>query len=272
MQTRSSWFWLIGICFGAFLTSLLVYVLKFKGPNLSKLDQALQAAGYHRYDPPRTNWGPGFVFAGDVSNHRITNVEEICPTLYENIGDPVSAKVIFPDYSATDAFSLQMTLNFMQAKLKGSANLAKLEQKQSVEIRWENIREFSYSHADQWLETGEPRPIPKRCRLAIEDMRLKNRFQNRVFVITRAVAPERLVYIYSEVVKNDTGASLEQSKNLKVSGDSKVEASGKTRLEIMERMFLGYSPPLQLEDWIPTDLLSGEIVRVRGSPSNLAIE
>jgi hypothetical protein len=49
--------------------------------DLQPLDKALRSVGYQMYSPPRENWGPGFVFSGDIVQGRITNVREICPNI-----------------------------------------------------------------------------------------------------------------------------------------------------------------------------------------------
>ena len=241
-------------------------------PDLTKLDRALETAGYRRYNPPRTNWGPGFVFAGDVVDHRIANVQAICPDLYANSGEPQTAEIVLSDYAAKDNFSFGLAVNFLKEQLKGGFDLGTIEREGSVDIQWVNIREMSYSHMDKWLETGEPRPIAKPCRLAIDDIKSKNRFKDRIFVIVRAVAPEKLVYDFSRAAKMQAGASGEFLNTLKGSAQGQAQMTDSTRLQITRRMYIGYASPLKLEDWTPTNLLSGEIVGVRASKSNLIIE
>ena len=260
----------------SFLLSLVVILAvssarELKSQTLDQLDRALHSAGYQRYDPPRANWGPGFVFAGDVVQGKIRNVEEICPNLYADAAEPQATNIILADYAATDSFSLGLAITFLKKLTGGSVNLAPIEKEDSVQVRWENIHELSYSHMHQWLESGEPRPIEKRCRLAIEDLIAKGRFKDRIFVILRAVAPERLTYDFSRSVRAQADASISLPSQLGANASGKVQVKDNTHLQTEERLYIGYAAPAKLEEWLPANLLSGEIVGVRASDTHLEL-
>jgi hypothetical protein len=242
------------------------------GQDFESLNRTLHAAGYQLYIPPRQNWGPGFVFAGEIVNDRITNVEEICPNLYADLGSPEGAAVVLGDYRAADTYSFGLTLDFLKGLLGGALDLGRVERERTADVRWHNVREISYSHMDQWLETGEPRPIAKRCRLAIEDLQAKNRFKGRIFVIVRAIAPESLIFDFSRAINTEVGPSVKFSGQLKVAAQGKGEIKNDTLLEVKQRLFIGYAPPVKIQDWLPTGLVSGEIIRVRGAPTSLVLE
>ena len=71
--------------------------------DLGALEQALRTSGYQLYNPPRANWGPGFVFAGEVVGSQIKTVEEICPNLNGNdLGPPQEAAIAL----ASESFSI----------------------------------------------------------------------------------------------------------------------------------------------------------------------
>ena len=162
-----------------------------RGQDLGPLDKALNAAGYRLYNPPRENWGPGFVFSGDVANGKITNVREICPNLYADLEAPRSVAVILPDYDANDSFSFGVAVNFLKGLLGLNVDVDKVQRERSISVKWKNLSETSYADIDKWLESGEPRPIAKLCRLAIEDLKARKQFDDRIFVMVRAVAPKR---------------------------------------------------------------------------------
>jgi hypothetical protein len=240
--------------------------------DLRPLEAALRDAGYQLYNPPRANWGPGFVFAGDVIRGRITNVEEICPNLYADIEAPQGAAVILPNYSAKDSFTFGLALRFLKGLIGAEADLGEVEREKSIDVKWQNLRETSYTLMDQWLEKGEPRPISKLCRLAIDDLKAKDRFNDRVFVIVRAVAPESLIYDFAAAYSAKGSASANFAEKAQAKTQGSVAGQSSTQLEIKQRLFIGYAPPVKLRSWLPSGLVSGEIVEVKGEPSNLMIE
>jgi hypothetical protein len=254
------------------LGSALSVTTELNCQTLDQLDRALQSAGYQRYNPPRANWGPGFVFAGDIDNGRIRNVEEICPNLYDDVAEPQSTNIVLANYSANDSFSLSLAITFLRGLLGGKAKLVPLEKEDSVQVQWENIRELSYSRMHQWLESGEPRPIAKRCRLAIEDLKAKGLFKDRIFVIMRAVAPERLTYDFSRTTSAQGNASVAISPELEAAANGKIQVKDNTHLQTEQRLYIGYAPPAKVEEWLPANLLSGEIVGVRVSGTHLELE
>jgi hypothetical protein len=244
--------------------------------DLGALEQAMIQAGYHLYNPPRTNWGPGFVFSGDVNNGRIINVQEICPNLYVDLEAPTGATVVLPDFKAEDKFTFRLALDFLK-RLVGADNSAKLElvrleHERKVEVQWQDVREFAYSKVDQWLKSGEPRPVEQRCRSAIDDLRAKGRFKDRVYVIARAVAPEVLTFDFARSTAGEVGANATLGQALEAAAQGRAEVHNNTELRVKQRLFVGYAAPIKLEEWLPTGLVSGGIVGVRGTPADLLIE
>jgi hypothetical protein len=250
------------------LTIISTYLF---GQNLAALEKLLRAAGYQLYNPPRANWGPGFVFTGDVVNGRITNVEEVCPNLYSNMGQPQGAAVVLADYSATDSFSFGAALEFLKGLIGGAVDLGGTDQR-SVTVQWKNIRELSYTRMDQWLKAGEPRPVAPRCRAAIEDLKLKNKFKDRTFVITRAVAPEVLIYDLTQAAGGYAKGSAKFMSELQGAVGGEGHVTNSTQLVVEHRLFIGYAPPVKIDEWLPSNLVSGDIAEVRGTPSNLDLE
>ena len=256
----------------AFASCVLLVVGAIAAPaqDLSPLKRAL--GEYQPYDPPRANWGPGFVFAGNVAAGRISNVEELCPNLYADVEAPQSAAIALADYNASDGFSFGASLRFLKGLFGLNFDVEKIGAERTIDVKWQNLREYSYTGMDKWLETGEPRPIAKRCRLAIDELKAKNLFKDRVFVVVRAIAPTSMIYEFARAVdaKGSASARLWQD----VQADARIGAALKngTRLEIRERMFIGYIPPKKLREWLPTGHVSSEIVRVTGGTTDLVID
>jgi hypothetical protein len=241
------------------------------GQNLAVLERALQKAGYQLYNPARANWGPGFVFAGDVVNGRIKNVVEICPTLYRDLDPPRGTTIVLSDFKSEDGFSWGLALNFLKGLLGGKLDLG-AEGEQKAEVKWQNIQEMSYPQMVGWLESGEPRPIAPQCHAAIEDLKLKKLFEGRVFVIVRAVAPESLMYDFTRALQGQGGASGRISEGIRAELQGKGRVKNETQLEITQRLYVGYAAPIKLKDYVPTGLVGEPIVEVSGKPDDLIIE
>jgi hypothetical protein len=124
---------------------------------------------------------------------------------------------------------------------------------------------------DKWLADGKIKPIPIQCRRAIESLQGRDAFTDRVFVIVRAVAPESLIYDFSSAASGQGSASAA----LLTEAQAKVRGSGAntsaTQLEIRKRLYVGYAAPVKLSEWADSGLSSGELVKVKGKPTDLQI-
>ncbi len=245
------------------------------GQSLRPLQQALESAGYHMYNPPRSNWGPGFVFEGDVANGRFVNAQEVCARLYSDLDTPGKAKIVLPSHQAKDNFSLRVAFNYLK-KVLGFANdeadLLRIEQRQIGEVTWGDIWELYYGGMDKWLESGEARPVSAQCRRNIDDLKAKGKFKGRVFVIVRAVVPEWLNFDFGRNFKAEAGVSASLVPRISAGVQGKGEFWDETRLEIREPLFVGYAPPIEITDWLPTGEVAGEAVSVRGTNSDFILE
>jgi len=245
------------------------------GQDFGALEKTLRVSGYQLYNPPRANWGPGFVFAGEVTGNRIKNVEEICPNLYGNdSGPPQDATIALGDYKAEDSVGLGLSLQLLKGLLGIGLDFNRVVAERTVDIKWQDIHEVSYTHVDQWLKTGEPRPIAQPCRLAIDDLKAKNRFKDHTFVIVRAVAPQLLVYDFTRMAQVNGSAWVTYAQDFRAAmrGKPGIELKNETQLQVKQPLFVGYAAPFKIEQWLPTGLVSGEIVQVRGEPTNFVVE
>jgi hypothetical protein len=147
----------------------------------------------------------------------------------------------------------------------------KAEREQSIRIRWDRLREASYTEMDKWLKTGEPRPVALRCKRAIEDLLAKGEPSNRIFIMARAVATDGLSYDFSSASKANASVSVDLLEQVKTKARGGLEIKNSTILEIKQPLFIGYAPPLQLQKWAPTGLSSPGIVSVFGASTSLTI-
>jgi hypothetical protein len=237
--------------------------------DLTPLRKAL--GEYQTYDPPRTNWGPGFVFVGEIARGRISKVQQICPNLYADLEAPQSATIFLPDYNTSDSFFLAASLRFLRGLLGLSIDIDKIAGERMIEVKWRNVREYSYTGIDKWLETGEPRPIERRCRLAIEELKAKDLFKDSVFIITRAIAADSLTYEFGSSAPSRGSASAELYKAVQANAEIRSALTNGTRLEIKQRVYVGYISPTKLRDWTPTGLVAPGIVRVTGDKTDFLI-
>jgi hypothetical protein len=252
------------------LSALLASAGAAAAQDLGPLKKAL--GEYQPYDPPRANWGPGFVFTGEVAQGRLSKIEEVCPNLYADLEAPQSAAIALPDYNTGEGLSFAASLRFLKGLLGLNVDIDKLAGERMIDVKWQNLREYSYTGMDKWLESGEARPVARRCRLAIDELKAKNRFKDRVFVIVRAIAADSLIYEFGTAANAAGSASAQLWAG--VQADAKMSASIKngTRLEIKQRLFMGYISPTNLREWLPTGLVSGEIIKVAGDKTPFIIE
>jgi hypothetical protein len=259
--------WIVGA--SIFLSSMA------EAQNLSQLEQSLESNGYHLYKPLRSNWGPGFVFSGDISGRGIGGPVEICPNVYADLTAPNQSKILLPNYKAEDRLSLRVALDYLK-KITGFANddadLARIEQQRTADITWGDIRELSYTDMDKYLLSGEPRPIQRRCQAAINDLKLRNRFEGRVFVISRSLATNQLIFDFSRALSVQAGVSANFIPRLTAGIQGRAELKDGTRLEVRDTFFVGYASPIAIKTWLPSGLVGDEIHEVKGEQSGLIIE
>ncbi|MGU3559418.1 hypothetical protein [Methylobacterium radiotolerans] len=234
----------------------------------------MEAAGYRPYIPPRANWGPGFVFTGTIRDGKISDVEEVCSNIY---GQKIRAKsnsVLLPAYKEDNRVAISGLIEILKGALRSrSINAgAAFDQGKTTEIRVSDAKEYSYTDEDKWIKEGVARPIAPRCLAAINDLKLKGKFDGRTFIIARAVAAEKFVYDVK-----DRGLALKLEGSLANVADIKVlasgNASGETHIEFGHSMFIGYAPPYLITEWVPTGRVSAsEIVKVKGEALDLVVE
>lgn len=75
-QSKRTIFWRQPISLAAVVVATAFAYQGASSQDLAPLEQALSNSGYKLYNPPRENWGPGFVFAGDVTNGKIRLTSE----------------------------------------------------------------------------------------------------------------------------------------------------------------------------------------------------
>jgi len=242
-------------------------------PDVGPLGDSLQ--GYALYEPVRTNWGPGFVFTGEVKNGKIKNVEEICPSLYGE--SPVTeAGVFLPDYSGASNTDINIGLSMLESVIgkdnTAKINLAKYKDNKSVVVKWSSINEVSIPRSMGWMESGEPRKIKKQCFSVIEDLKARGEFEGRTFIITRAIKASSIDYNFDRAIDGDAGVELKFKELFDANAGGKWTSTGKTSLKVTSDVFVGYKTPKLLKDWVPTGLVAGEIATVSLEDSDLVIE
>jgi hypothetical protein len=259
-------------------------------PDLSALEKPLNAAGYQLFNPPRSNWGPGFVFSGDIVGGRLVNVGEVCPNLYGDEEPPRSAKILLPNYTAKDSLTFGAAVRFLRSAFGLDVDVDKVERERLIEVKWQNVSEMSYALMDNWLRDGTVKPIPIECRNAIQRLQGQQKFENRVFVLTRAIAPESLKYEFSAALNAKGSASADLWKVSEAKAQAEGGTANATQIEIpqmdstycdrqrhgeplqCQRFYIGYAPPVKITEWIDTGQSSGELRKVKGEPTNFQLQ
>jgi len=197
-------------------------------------------------------------------------VDEVCPNLYADVKAPESTVIALPDGTGTYGVFFEAALRFLKGLLGlNSTYVSNIASERKISVRWQEMREYSYDAMDKWFESGESRPIARRCRLAIDDLKAKHRFKARVFVIVRAISAESLTYEFGAVASGEGSASAQLWKDLNASAQAKAALSNGTRLEIKNRLFVADMAATRLRDWLP--LGQGEIVKMTGDKTDLHI-
>lgn len=256
-----------------FLVALLLGGCFSNKPKITGLEKSIEP--YALYYPIRENWGPGFVFSGDIVDGKIQNVEEICSNLYgdEQISD--SSSIFLANYSGKDEKSLDIGVQLLKRvageKNAATLNLADIKSVDDVDISWGDLRETSYARAEQWLKKGEPRPVEGRCESAIDDLKAKGKFIGRVFIITRALSAGSVSYEFNHLRRAGGEAKVKVHEVVEAQVAATWKVTGDTSLSINKQVYIGYAKPALLEEWVPTGLVSPGIVSVKAREINAVI-
>lgn len=234
----------------------------------------LQIPGHHTFDPPRSDRGPGTVFEGEVRGDTVKFIRLLCRDLYAGMKPRARAATIaMPDIVRTSSVSLKAALNLLKINLGVGAaaqlELDSLSASKKLSIEWGNLTEYSYYAEDGFLATGEPRPISAPCRSAIEDMATKNIPRDRIFVITGTIAAADLKYAFADEI----AASADFKAAIRgVDAGASISRINSRTLRISVPLHIAYTSPWAITEWVPTGQVAGQIVRVRGEPTEYLID
>ena len=223
----------------------------------------VEKAGFEPYTPFRSNWGPGFLYTGDLSNPN-----PVCPNVYGNqisFDDLENPDLVFQDIKQDNENSFSLTIGFLE-DLLGDENSAKLSlgsvaNSNEIDLKWGPVKEYTYYESSAF-EDGKPRPIHIDC-LGPLRVRKANGTLEEVKIITRAMAVKSLSFSAASVSSGEGGLDVTVGKALDASlGDGKWKYKDDRSLEINSPMILGTANSRRLVDFAETLEVSGSIARI----------
>jgi hypothetical protein len=230
-------------------------------PNL--LEGSIRKAGYSPYSPIRSNWGPGFLFTGDIGNPT-----PVCRNLYGeklSFDDLENAEIVFQDIKQSNSSSFDASVDFLSG-LIGKDNSAKLgladaSRTAKIDISWGDVKEYAY-FAEDAFGNGVARPIDTNCLAALRRLKAAGSL-SEVKMVNRAIAATSMTYKFASTNSGEVGldASIAEKLTLSV-GDGKWKFESDNSLKIERPVFLGYALPVALADFTETGEVSGDEHRV----------
>jgi hypothetical protein len=200
--------------------------------------------------PPRTGWNPGLIFEGSVDGDKINAERVVCRNLF---GDAAPE----PDYIIIQTGETRKDRNFsVGADLAADlipgvdikADLAKIEASNFVKIEAERAALLHYTLEEQL--TLQPSLT---CLRAIDLLKQRGRFQERVFIIPAVFAVQGLRYEISDTAAagGELGASVAKILDaaIKAGYQRSSSGSGTTIASHEGWITLRTARPVFIKDW-----------------------
>ena len=266
------------ILFWTFLVFVTLGCSVSKEPNFSRLDSILSSLNppMTRFNPARSDWGPGFVFEGDVIDGVIRNISPICENI---LGDSpfTEANIKLANYTVESDSEFKVSIEFLKNLIKeensAKLDLSSIRNKEDATIIWSDTKNQYYRLEDIFLNSGEPRPIPVKCISAINLLKDRGKYEKRVFIILSTISATKFKYEFNEEKISKIGIDTNIADTLTGVAGVDFSSKGKTDLEISgEKLFIGYAKPVLVVNWIPSGLISGDQFSVDVEPVNYTLE
>lgn len=244
-----------------FATCSLCLCACSNSPDVSPLGQHISAAGYVMYYPARSNWGPGTVLTGSVINNRLSNVQEICTSLYSNL-TPSNNNVALSSFQASQNHDLSLGIDLL-GKVLGPDKSAKLglsgKNAQDIDVSFGPSFEDSISGEGPFQNDGKPKRIKPACEAKLKDLKAKGALENSVFVITRALR-SGINYDFGNDAEFKTNATLSITSKIGANAGAGWGTNGRTKLIVDGEagLYLGAAKGgmISLTSWLPSDTIS----------------
>ncbi len=225
--------------------------------------------------PPRTDFGPSFVFKGTISGATISVESIVCPNLYPSV-TPMSAGFLLATASTNSDNSIGFDLSLLE-KLIG-ANTGSLSAKYSGKVSYKvDFKSASdeYFAMNQQFDGATPRTVDPSCHAAIENLKSKGSFTGSLFIVTDAVTLTGLKYTFTQSSSTSASLNVDIAKLLtaKPSASHTFDAANST-VDIAQPLHIAIRRPFLVDTWLPTGAVAAGGARqavIGAHPINAAI-
>jgi hypothetical protein len=152
------------------------------------------------FNPPRSDWGPGFVFSGQVKKGKMSGVRPVCLFLFD--GNPntilTESEVALSNISSIKSRGFDASVGAL-SKALGPENAAKLElknaRKSNLKVEWGDVI-HRYIADESLFSNGRRVPVRQECRAAIEQSATV-RPKDSLFIVWSVLQPSALDFSFS---------------------------------------------------------------------------
>jgi len=209
--------------------------------------------GYLTLIPPRSDFGPGFVFKGSVQSGALIIDQILCTNLYPDV-KPASGVLQLASATTSSNNSLGLNLSLLQ-KLVGT-NTVSLDAKYTGKMEYKvtvKTASADYLPSSSLFDGKTPRPVDSSCRAAIENLKLAGPITKSVYIIGDAVAVTGLTYSFtksSDPTLNIT-ADIQKIVNASTNASFSQDANN-VSIDVTVPVHIAVKYPYLVDTWVPS--------------------
>lgn len=230
--------------------------------GLAPLRKELERYNYALYEPPRSNWGPGWTFHLLKTYDGRTVPSTVCERIYSDI-TPTRGKLSLPEIKTKTTvgvnFAIELLENLLMDSTKAEVNLSSLS---SVTITWGEVWAEEIPKEQQFTKEGKIREMNQACYYALQDLKEKGELEGKVFVVQGAVLTTGFKYTFARSAGGGLTEKIDWREALTVKPGVNVTREGDLTLIFREPRYIGFNAAAIL-DWIPNKAFTGPRAEVR---------
>lgn len=244
---------------------LLLGLTSCKTTGLEELRSLMKNYGYTLYEPPRTNYGPGWTFRMVKTYDGKTVPMTVCDNLYPEVKIK-DANVTFPDSKVESEVDVDFAVELLEGLIdnvgEAKANL-KSKGAKAVKITWGAVHTEELLPQHVFTPSGNKIQVNSECAEHLSDLKHKNAFEDSIFMVQQAIKVDEMNYEARADSEKGGGFSLSLKKILSVKPEAKTTEISQNTLAINEPRYLGFRAFL-ITDVVPTGLLGPETAIISG--------